>query len=361
MRIDALKIADLRVIEQLELRPAPGLNFIVGANGAGKTSILEAIYLAGRGRTFRHSDAGPMIRQGAPNAMVVLELWDDIRQRISILGVRRERRLLTCRLDGQDLTRRSAMAEALPVQWISSQPQLLLGLGPDTRRRFVDMGLFHVEQSYLQVFSEFQRILKQRNAAIRQGTIDGVRIWDQPFNQAALALNASRERYVEDLMKRVAALVERWGLGFRVSYRYRPGWHAKDPLDDQLRAKAELDMRMGYSTIGPQRADLEILADDVNAERNLSRGQQKILVLALNIAMLDATTAQRGRAPVLLIDDLAAELDVRNRATIVEELEARPAQVFLAMIEEGALRPRQTPARMFHVEHGALERVAELD
>jgi len=341
------------------MSPGQGLNFIVGDNGAGKTSILEAIYLAGRGRTFRHTEAGPMIRHGATNCTVLVELERESGGRKTVLGVRRERRELTCRLNGQDVKKRSELAEALPVQWIGSQPQLLLGLGPEIRRRFIDMGMFHVEHSYLGVIAEFQRTLKQRNSAIRQGVENGVRIWNPPFARVAEEMTARRQDFIKTLMSQVQALLDRWAPGFSPGYRFRGGWQETDSLAHLLEQKLDQDMRLGYSTIGPQRAELEFLADGVNAEKKLSRGQQKILVMALNLALMDMIAASQGQTPVLLIDDLAAELDRQNRRMLVGELEERRAQVFLAMIEKSALVSHRDDTAMFHVEHGSLTDVTK--
>lgn len=287
--------------------------------------------------------------------MVVISLCGDSPgSRSSVLGVRREKRVLTCRLDGQEIRKRSGLAEALPVQWIGSQPQLLLESGPEVRRRFIDMGLFHVEQSYLGTLGDFHRILRQRNAAIRLGGASAVRVWNQSMHMAALALNESRQQFVHDLMRRVQALIAPWKPGFSLGYKFRPGWSLDGSLLEQLESKIDLDLKMGYTTIGPQRAELELLADNVNAAKKLSRGQQKILVLALNLALMDYMLESRGVTPVVLCDDLAAELDVANRERVIKAFEARPAQVFLTMVDRGALRGISTDPSMFHVEHGQL-------
>jgi len=354
VHISSLVINNLRIVEKLQIEPAPGINFIVGDNGAGKTSILEAIYLAGRGRTFRHKDAGPMIGQGADSVTVVVGIDDENSERRSTLGIRREKSQFICRLDGKDVKKRSILAETLPVQWVGSQPQLFLSMGPDVRRRFLDMGMFHVEHSYLSSMLEFQRILRQRNAALRKGNAEEVRIWNKPLSVAAESLNKRREYYVDLLMTRVVDEIGPWNPGYTLSYRYRPGWKGDSDLFQQLEESTESDLRLGYTTRGPQRAELELLADGATAEKKLSRGQQKILVLALNLALSDLISERKGSAPILLVDDLAAELDPMNRSLLVAEFEKRQVQVFLTKIEDDSLRANVTNPRTFHVEQGAI-------
>jgi DNA replication and repair protein RecF len=336
------------------IEPCPGINFVVGDNGAGKTSVLEAIYLAGRGRTFRHSDAGPMIRQGTDSVTIIVETEEKGSGRRSVLGIRREKRELICRLDGQDVKKRSILAEALPVQWIGSQPQLFLGLGPEVRRRFLDMGLFHVEHSYLGVLTEFQRNLRQRNSAIRQKSAENVRIWDKPLAKSAEVLHRHRARFVEELLPRLLQIHAVWDPEFSLEYRYKPGWNVEKSLEEELAGKIDVDLKVGYTSRGPHRAELELFADGGSAEKKLSRGQQKLLVLALNLALMDLMSAHKRRSSILLIDDLAAELDPANRQRIMSELERRGGQVFLTKIEEDSLKVKSTEAKTFHVEHGEL-------
>ena len=145
-----------------------------------------------------------------------------------------------------------------------------------------------------------------------------------------------------------------WDPDFSLDYRYKRGWNQEKPLDQELAEKIEVDLRLGYTSRGPHRAELELFADGGSAEKKLSRGQQKLLVLALNLALIDLMSAHKRRSPVLLIDDLAAELDPGNRQRIMSELERRGGQVFLTKIEEGSLKVKSTEAKTFHVEHGEL-------
>ena len=355
MLISRLEIADLRVLRELVIDPGPGINFIVGGNGAGKTSILEGIYLAGRGRSFRHAESGPLIRVGAGSATVVVHIDRGKGSRPGILGLRREKSAIVCRLDGVDLKKRSDLAEALPVLWVGSQPQVFLEQGPEVRRRFLDMGLFHVEQSYLQIATELQRILRQRNAALRDGDAEMAVVWDKPFQTVADQVNHARVRLVEDLMPRVSDLLSTWSLDLKLAYRYRRGWNTEKPLAEQLKAKLASDLRMGFTGIGPQRAELAIFSDGLPVEKTLSRGQQKMLLLALNLALLDVVRETTDSMPVFLLDDLAAELDEANRCSVVQSLIVRNVQTFLTKIDDRAISADPVDTRTFHVEHGALK------
>lgn len=357
MRITSLQIENLRIVEHMQLSPGIGINFIVGGNGAGKTSLLEAIYLAGRGRTFRHADAGPMIREGSDRTRVLVEIGDEVSGRASLLGVQRERRSLICRLNGADVHKRSRLAEALPLQWIGSQPQLLLSMGPEVRRRFLDMGLFHVEPGYLALLGECHRALKQRNAAVRGGDSRQVEVWNAPFADSAERLTAHRRGLVLQLLKRTRSLLQSWGASFSIEFLFRPGWGKDESLAAQLGSRVPLDLRMGYTTIGPQRADLEIAtAQGGLAEKRLSRGQQKLLVFALHVALNELIAERKGHAPILLIDDVASELDRLNRETLLKALADRDGQTFVASISLDSVEFGLRNTKMFHVEHGKLLR-----
>ena len=350
MKITSLDATNLRILSRLHLEPGEGINFIVGPNGSGKTSVLEAIYLAGRGRSFRHSDAGPLIRQGGEHATVVVAMVDERTGRRSILGVQRGRTELLGRLDGQDVKKRSVLAETLPVLWVGSQPQGFFEMGPAVRRGFIDMGLFHVEPSYLKELSEFHRALRQRNAAIRSADAAAIRTWNRPFAVAAEKVDVHRAAFVETLMAGVERELDAWGIDLSLRYRYRSGWRPGAPLLEQLEQKAGADQQLGYTSVGPQRADLQLLVEGGVVEKTLSRGQLKLAVVAANLALHDIIAARSGRSPILLVDDLAAELDRSNRQRVIAAIEARGLQAFLTEIEEGALESVAPQTKMFHVE-----------
>lgn len=355
MRILELKVEDLRILDGLDINPGTGINFFVGGNGEGKTTLLEAIYLAGRGRSFRHPMAGPMIRHGKEATTVFVRMVEDgSTGNVRSLGVRRSRGGLSCRLDGKDVDKRSILAAALPTQWISSQPQVLLESGPGVRRRFFDMGLFHVEQDYLSAYAAANRMLKQRNAALKSRDHRALVAWDKPFAEAAERLHDYRKPYVESVVQRLKTLLKAWEVNFSVDGRYRPGWDQDEGLVEQLRRKREQEFLHGFTQVGPQRADIEFVSQEVPADRILSRGQEKLVVFALNLAQIDELAERRQVKPILLVDDLGAELDERNRRRLLEEIAARNIQSFVTgIVPPPAINPENVAGiTMFHVEHG---------
>lgn len=340
----------------MQLAASPGLNLLAGANGAGKTSILEAIYLLGRGRTFRHRDAGPMVRKGAESALVTAELGDPTSGLGHRIGLSRSKTEFRCRIDGQEIRKRSELSRFLPLQFVSSQPQFLLDLGPEVRRRFLDMAVFHVEPAYLGDLAEYNRCLRQRNAAIRQGRASAVRPWNAPFAAAAERIDDRRRDVLSRLEPRVKGLVAEWGAGFAPEFRYRPGWRQDgSSLKTQLDERLEGDLRLGYTSRGPHRAELDVSSDADAVAKKLSRGQQKLLVFGLNLALIDRIGEATQRKPILLVDDLAAELDGDNKRRLLVELEKRRLQCFVTMIDDKVLPVDsiENPT-MFHVKQGQL-------
>lgn len=353
--ITSLAVENLRVIEALALSPGEGINLITGANGAGKTTLLEGIYLAGRGRSFRHPDAGPFIRGGSEAAQVVIRFLSGPDGKVSVLGVRRERKALIARIDGKDVSRRSELALALPVLWIGSQPQILLESGPDIRRRFLDMGVFHVEHGYIEQLGAFARVLKQRNAALRQGAdTDEILVWDESLLDTAQKVTYARSRFLDRLKPRVQALLALWGNPFDIDLAYRTGWARDSKLSSLLRERLPRDRERGFTSVGPQRADVAISSAGQIAVKKLSRGQQKLLVFAINLAIHDLVREMRSNAAIFLIDDLAAELDTDNRNKILTALRDRQVQSFITAIDADTCTLDPTE-KMFHVEQGFLK------
>ncbi|HEY5791358.1 MAG TPA: AAA family ATPase, partial [Gammaproteobacteria bacterium] len=168
MQLTRLTVRDLRLIEAAELAPGPGLNLLVGANASGKTTLLEAIYLLGRGRPLRQRHAARLIRDGREQMLVSGSLSERDGSR-HVLGVARAAGRLELRRDGQAARSSLELAALLPLQFIHPEIHHLVQAGPVLRRQFLDRGLFHVEPNVLDGWCRYQRALRQRNAALKSG------------------------------------------------------------------------------------------------------------------------------------------------------------------------------------------------
>ncbi len=347
MTIDRLTIRGVRNLKEIELTPSPGVNWLHGRNGAGKTSVLEAIHVLGRGRSFRSSQVASVIQHESNQLQVVVKRQDGI-----TLGVERSRDDWRGRIGGRDSRRISEFAAALPLVLIEPDSHRLVDGGPDRRRQFLDWQLFHVEPEYLAAWQRYAKLLRQRNAGLKSGTretvLDAI---DGPMVDAASGINRLREQQVGFLHSRLADLLKELGLLLPgdISIRYRPGHPADQSLAESLKAQRDSDRERGFTQRGPHRAELVLRCDRHPAAAELSRGQQKLLALALLLTQLQILNEQGPRTPLLLLDDPVSELDRPHLEILLDWLVDQPFQTWITATEPG---PDQF--RLFHVEHGSI-------
>lgn len=350
MTISSVSIRNLRNIESISFDPCSGINIISGPNGAGKTSILEAIYLLGRGRSFRTNQAKPIIREGTECVEVVGKKDGPP---ALVAGVRRCTNKAEIRINGESIPRVSELARHFPVQLVTPRSHELLERGPEYRRRFLDWGLFHVEQSYGSLVARYNRVLKQRNFSLKNKPNDTA-TWDPQIAEYGERIHALRGEYLKSLVDVFAGIAPVLGLASTAQLSLTCGWEADPDLLGGLKRKLESDRRSGFTSIGPHRDDMKVQYEGQDAADRLSRGQQKLLVLGLVLAQLNRGSTADRPAPILLIDDLAAELDEGARERVITFLSATGIQVFISSLNPEPLAKFSGDFSAFHVEHGRL-------
>lgn len=372
MRLTRLSISGLRRIARLEILPGPGLNVITGANGAGKTSLLEGLHLLGYGRSFRGRVRDGLIRTGDTAVEVFAEWREDAGYRQRKAGLRHSGQTWEGRLDGAAVGYLGDLCAALAVVTFEPGSHVLVTGGGEPRRRLLDWGLFHVEQNgsaggdlvaadgvgFLNLWRRYNRALKQRNQLLKARKADAqLDAWDRELSEAGEPLTRRRQAYLEQLEPMLMAVAADLipGLG-PARLHFQPGW-ARDSLSlaDALLLARDRDLGNGFTSVGPHRADWRIDYAALPGREALSRGQAKLSALSMLLAQAQCHAHARGEWPVVALDDLASELDRQHQRRVLERLLASGAQVFITGTEAPTtLSELNAEAAMFHVEHGEL-------
>ncbi len=357
MHIRRLEVENLRVFESASLALNSRLNVIAGPNGAGKTTLLEGVYILGTGRSFRSRRLEAVLRRGAESLRVFGEVAGEDGGTVGV-GVGKGGDGFRVRIGGERVDASSRLAQELALGLITPESHRLLNGGPGVRRRALDWGLFHVEPGYHGTLGRYTRALRQRNAALRgERSEKASRAWDEELVGAGERVSRWREGYVEFLESRLRGVMgELWD--FSVSVGYRRGWPERASFEEALGLAWTRDRKEGWTSVGPHRADLELRVEGERAEERLSRGQAKLFVSAFELAQVKGVAEVGGKAPVVLVDDLASELDLASRGRFLELLARTGSQVLVTAVEEGVV-PKDSwdTHAVFHVEQGSVRKM----
>jgi DNA replication and repair protein RecF len=357
MHLSQLDIFQVRNLKNIRTSCHPQANIIFGANGSGKTSFLESIYLLGRGRSFRHRDLRVVVNNDSEELVVSGRLLRDQMSTAHQLGIRRTSKgLFEARLDGKPLQTAAQLVSELPLQLIDAHSFMLLEGGPLQRRQFLDWGVFHVEHDYSNLWRRFQKTLKQRNQLLRHGRIDEdlLRTWTAELIPLCEQITQFRRQYLAALSGQLNQAISAFeGLG-EVSLEYYCGWDEELSLADVYIADQGRDIGTKTTSHGAHRADIRIKVDGRAAADHLSRGQTKLLVYALKLAQASHYREHTGESCLFLLDDLPAELDYQHRGQVISYLNNLGCQYFITGVDkkdfEGLVQT--VPHQMFHMEHG---------
>jgi len=356
MSLDSVHVENFRCIEKAELVLHERCNLISGENASGKTSLLEAIFFLGRGRSFRTAKADALIRKGSSALQLTGRVSRDGVSRP--LGLRYGRDGIEARYAARPVVSLADLATILPAQAIDPDVHRLIEGGPLERRRFLDWGVFHVEPSFVEHWRRYQRALRQRNAALKSGAAPSlVRAWDPELSEAGELVASARARYLAALKPHVSAASGRL-LGGRLEIDLMQGWSSERSLRESLDAAWPRDRERGLTHPGPHRADVVVRFEDAPARDRVSRGQQKLAASALLLGQLRCDAELGSSVAALLVDDPAAELDSSNLERLLREVVSLPAQLFVTALDPRNAALSSLPeGHRFHVEHGQVSRL----
>src|SRR5258708_3320743 len=298
-----MQVTDFRCLQSAALDLDPRFTLISGPNASGKTSLLEAIYVLGRGRSFRTRRLEHLIRHGTEQFVVFGEIETSDRQ--IHVGVEGSASGIRAQIGGEKAASLADLAVALPVQIIDPEIHHLIEEGPSRRRRFLDWGVFHVEHTFVGYWQRYRQALKQRNAALKSGQPRAAVVaWDGDLLRYGELLTSARSRYVA-LLAEQAGVISRNLLGMDLELSYRPGWPRDQNFAESLQQSRNHDQASGVTQVGPHRAELSIRLNGAGVKDRISRGQQKLLAAALLMAQLKLFPEGASVRPSLLLGDPA--------------------------------------------------------
>lgn len=341
MHLDHLLLTDFRNYRTAEVALAgDGLTVVTGANGGGKTSLLEAIGYLATQRSFRGAPAEAMIRVGAPSAVVRGEGRREARQ-LLVEAELRQQGPQRFQVNHQPVRRRGELSDALVVTVFTPEDLALVKGGPQQRRDYLDELLVSLHPRHDAARSELERVLRQRNALLRgaqpsygrsvdpavSATLD---VWDAKLASVGEALVRARHALSEALEPLVADAYRQLAgtAAAAVTLRYERSWEGT--LAGALSTARLVDLRRGMTTVGPQRDELAVELGGVPARLYASQGEQRSLVLAFRLAGNQVLTDRLASSPILLLDDVFSELDPERSSALAACLPAAQAVVTTA-------------------------------
>lgn len=358
MSLSRLIINNFRNLTAVDLDLSHGFNFLVGANGSGKTSLLEGIFYLGHGRSFKSHISNRIIHYDHDEFTLFGKIEEDKHE--WSVGLQKNRQGDTkLKINGEDAKKIADLAHLLPMQVITPEGLTLLNGGPTYRRAFLDWGLFHQYTEFHRLWSDLKRLLKQRNAALNQvRDYTELKFWDIELAKLAHSVSEMRAMYAEALRPEIEKTCRFFLPELEISVSFHQGWEKGADYLEILAQGFERDKNLGYTMIGPQKADFRFRANGLPVEDVLSRGQLKLLMCALRLAQGEYLVAQKARQCLFLIDDFASELDPVKRELLAHRLRQSGSQVFVTAITHDQLKQmewlEQGSDRTFSVTSGRI-------
>lgn len=329
MYIKSLQLKNFRNYASQRVEFGPGINVLTGENASGKTNMLEAIYLLGLGKSPRTSREKELISFGAERAYVKAEIAKKYRSHtIEILIENKGAKKI--RIDGIPVKRLSELIGIVNVVYFSPDEMRFVKAGPDERRRFLDVSLSQQSKTYFKSLAKYNKILAQRNTLLKTENRNDnlsslLSIWDAGLAEVGANLILARKNYIKKLSS--LAKISHWELSdgkenLSLSYECNTDGETYDEIYSSLlssfSSSVEKDRALMFTTKGPHRDDINISLNNNDARKFASQGQQRSVSLSVKIAELTLFEHETGEAPVLLLDDVLSELDIRRKEKLLE-------------------------------------------
>lgn len=348
MAFDLIRINDLRNLTDCELEPHVGINLVHGGNGSGKTSLLEAIYILSRGRSFRDKQLINAVQIGK-NSFTVFGKKRGLSEQKAI-GINYSRKGANVRINGERVSKLSTLAKETPIHIITPKSQEIIENGSGVRRRFLDWGVFHVEPLFQHFLSRYNRALSQRNRALRENSTSA-KLWNNELAESGGKVAEYRNNYFQNLKINLEEQLKVLDAGIELEILLYSGWTRGKGLGEVLKDGFYGDENCKFTRMGPHRADIIFKIRNRKLDKLASRGQVKLAVFGLFFAQANVIKSLSQKESILLVDDLSSELDKANVERLIDIMICQKKQIFISTVDQ-SIRIPTNEGKMFHVEHG---------
>ena len=352
MQISHLSIERVRNLSTVVISDLQPFNVFYGENGSGKTSILESLHILATGRSFRTHLPKVYIQHQAKDAVIFAQSTQD---KMGVQKYATGEQLI--RVNGDNVATQGQLAKLLPVHHLDPQSADVLDYGAKPRRQLLDWLMFHVEHQFYPAWQQYGRALKQRNRLLKSSTVTLAQLepWNHVLVEYGELIHQQRVHVVDEWQRYFYAELQQLLPDIQVQLGYYAGFHTELGLAHDLIAQYERDVQRGTTEYGVHRADLRLKSALGDVDKVFSRGQKKMLMMALKLSQI-AMLHSKNRQTIVLLDDLSAELDAMAQQRLLQRLAELGSQVFITVLDKSVMTPFLQQLKidyaMFQVQQG---------
>ena len=353
--INNITLNNFRCFKNSTLELSPGVNFFYGKNGSGKTSILEAIYLCSSGKSFKSSNIKSLISIGTD----AFNIKGYDKDRGYTLSITKEKDKPVSVLLNNSKTTTSKLLKEFPSTAIHNNTFSFADASPDFRRKLLDRSLFVADQSFPEAWFSFHRCLKQRNALLRNGSITNIEPWENKISDDGTILDSKRVIFFEQTTNELKNIISKLNKTSSIDYlkniqiEFFSGWDKDKSLKEIMIENRTIDLQRRSTSVGPHKADIMFLIQDIDARQILSRGEQKLFSILWCCAQHEVLRKTYNIRASLVIDDIKSELDDNTFGVFLNLLDSLNNQIIFSCIDDhfsSKIDHNYKDFKKFHVE-----------
>lgn len=354
MAIEEFKCHEFRNLKNTTLSFNKQLNLIIGDNGSGKSSLLEAIYILSTSKSFRTNHLKSAIKHDFSEFILFSKYSNHS------VGLKKSTDSLVTKVDNKSISKSSLLAKKQAILAIDPSSFNLINGSPKSKRSFIDWALFHVKHKFSECWNNYRNILKQRNLLLKTKQVKELHYWDQYLVEYNDKIHQLRLDIVAEFLVNFKDLIKNNALLSQVDIKYKQGWNKEKSFKEALSSNQANDIKRGFTSVGSHKCDLHFSINGKDIKEVLSRGQMKDLLIFLHLTILDLVSQKLSTKPIFIIDDLASELDKNTFKSVIVSLLEKDYQIFISSIEyDDFFKKLDFNKTVFHVKHGEINRMTE--